>query len=159
MEDHEQYRYRVHHNGIELGSDDFDQRFFDRRRKPRLEKKLSVGPHLKVVVFYHMEIDPQTILDRYGVDCRELECFVIEDAIIDLSYVDVEKNIFHPDRFLGFSSSSTGKEGMYRCLTAWEIRVPDADTYQAIVDELKGELEKIIPHRGWQEELPGFISG
>lgn len=159
MEDQTQYRYRVRHNGIELGSDDFDQRFFDRQRKPRLEKKLHVGPHLKVIVFYHMEVEHQAILDRYGVDYREAGHFVIEDAVIDLSYLDVEKHIFHPDRFLGFSSSSTGESGAFHCLSAWEIRAPDVATYRTIVDEMKAELQAIIPHRGWEDALPSFIDG
>lgn len=159
MEDHVQHRYRVQHNGIEMGSDDFDQRFFDRRRKSRLEKKLHIGPHLKVIFFYAMDVDLQAIIDRYGVDYREQGCFVIEDAMIDLSYVDVGSNIFHPDRFLGFTAASIHGDDRYRCDSAWEIRAPDVATYDAIVVELKEALQAIIPHRGWERGLPGFIDG
>lgn len=159
MENQVIYQYCVRHNGIDIGSDDHDQRYFDRRRKARLEKKLSLGPYLKVIACYHMEIDAQTIRGRFGGDALHHGWFVIEDAIIDLSYVDVKKAIFHPDRYLGFSSSGLGKEGGYRAFSAWEIRAPDLATYQSIIEVLERDLKAIIPHRGWFDEVPGYIGG
>src|SRR5690554_4973539 len=147
----------INANGIDFTSEDYDQRYFDRKRNARREKKLVVGAHLKLLFRYDLVVSDQELRDRFGDGYQKR--FDFEDAIIELSYQDEACKVPRQDYWLGFMSSRPGEDGAYQTATFWEVQAPDRETYEGITQAIIKGLEGLVPHQGWSEDLPSFING
>lgn len=128
-------------NGISFTSEDYNQRYFDRKRVPRLEKKLSVGSHLTLVVSYIATLSVGDLKEKYGEDWLE----AMEDRVFDLSYEDVANSRRSRCHWLGFMSMSCDREKeIINHYSAWEIPSPDAETFRRCTKKLESALRDVL---------------
>ena len=121
-------------------SEEREQMFFDRKRTPRLEKKLHVGDHLLLLVRTSSTKDLTPLVgNQYATLEEAKDNFMADDALIDASYVNGE---CRKDLFLGFAFSSYSQDGVCSTDAIWEVRPENKEHLNALIDEIENICEQ-----------------